>query len=89
MINKYHSVKPIQNPKLKQLYIETYGCQMNVNDSEVVLSVLQNNGYALCDKIADASLVLVNTCSIRDNAEQKIWSRLDYLKSLKKRNRIS
>lgn len=87
MINKYHSVKPIQNPKLKQLYIETYGCQMNVNDSEVVLSVLQNNGYALCDKITDASLVLVNTCSIRDNAEQKIWSRLDYLKSLKKRNR--
>ncbi len=76
MTNKYYSV-----------YIETYGCQMNVSDSEVVLSVLQNNGYSLCANIKDASLILVNTCSIRDNAEQKIWSRLDYFRSLKKQNK--
>jgi tRNA-2-methylthio-N6-dimethylallyladenosine synthase len=60
---------------------------MNVSDSEVVLSVLQQAGYSLCSKITEASLILVNTCSIRDNAEQKIWSRLDYFKSLKKRRK--
>src|SRR3989339_816609 len=87
MTNKFYSVKPIQETNLKQVYIETYGCQMNVSDSEVVLSVLQQAGYSLCSKITEASLILVNTCSIRDNAEQKIWSRLDYFKSLKKRRK--
>lgn len=87
MTNKFYSVKPILDSKLRQVYIETYGCQMNVNDSEVVLSVLQNNGYSLCEKLEDASLVFINTCSIRDNAEQKIWSRLDYFRSLKRRNK--
>jgi tRNA-2-methylthio-N6-dimethylallyladenosine synthase len=71
----------------KKLYIETYGCQMNVNDSEVVLSVLEHEGYTLCSKLSDASLILVNTCSIRENAESKIWSRLDYFRSLKRKNR--
>ncbi len=85
MINKYHSVKPVFNNKLPQLFIETYGCQMNVNDSEVVLSILQNAGYALCEKIEEADLILVNTCSIRDNAEQRIWGRLDFFKVLKKK----
>ena len=85
MINKYHSVKPVFNNKLPQLFIETYGCQMNVNDSEVVLSILQNAGYALCEKIEEADLILVNTCSIRDNAEQRIWGRLDHFKVLKKK----
>jgi 2-methylthioadenine synthetase len=85
MINKYHSVKPVFNNKLPQLFIETYGCQMNVNDSEVVLSILQDAGYALCEKIEEADLILVNTCSIRDNAEQRIWGRLDHFKVLKKK----
>lgn len=85
MINKYHSVKPVFNNKLPQVFIETYGCQMNVNDSEVVLSILQNAGYALCEKIEEADLILVNTCSIRDNAEQRIWGRLDHFKVLKKK----
>ena len=71
MTIKFHSVKPILDNKLKQVYIETYGCQMNVNDSEVVLSVLQPCGFSICDKIQDATLILINTCSIRDNAEQK------------------
>jgi len=87
MTNKFYSVKPILDQNLKQVYIETYGCQMNVNDSEVILSVLQSNNYSLCDNIKDASLVFINTCSIRDNAEQKIWSRLDYFSSLKKKNK--
>jgi tRNA-2-methylthio-N6-dimethylallyladenosine synthase len=87
MTNKFYSVKPILDKKLKQVYIETYGCQMNVNDSEVVLSVLQQSGYSLCDKLTDASLILINTCSIRDNAEQKIWSRLEHLRALKRKKR--
>jgi tRNA-2-methylthio-N6-dimethylallyladenosine synthase len=85
MPNKYHSVRPLFNSSLPQLFIETYGCQMNVNDSEVVLSILQEAGFALCNKIEDADLILVNTCSIRDNAEQRIWGRLEHFKSMKKK----
>lgn len=85
--NKIHSVKAIYNPELRQVFIETYGCQMNVSDSEVVLSILQNNGWALCDAIENADLILVNTCSIRDNAEQRVWNRLDYFTTLKRKRR--
>ena len=53
----------------KKLFIETYGCQMNVADSEVVASIMQMAGYTLCDKIEEADAIFVNTCSIRDNAE--------------------
>ncbi len=71
----------------KKLFIETYGCQMNVADSEVVASIMQMAGYSLCEKIEDADAILVNTCSIRDNAEQKVLSRLTYFQSLRKRKR--
>lgn len=87
MTNKFYSVKPILDTNLKQVYIETYGCQMNVSDSEVVLSVLQSSGYSLCSSLKDATLIFINTCSIRDNAEQKIWARLDYFRSLKKKKK--
>jgi len=87
MTNKYYSVKPVFDNKLPQLFIETYGCQMNVNDSEVVLSILQKAGYALCEKIEEADLILINTCSIRDNAEQRIWGRLDHFKVMKKKKK--
>lgn len=70
----------------KKLFIETYGCQMNVADSEVVASIMGMHGYALCDAITDADAIFVNTCSIRDNAEQKVLSRLAYFRSLKKKN---
>lgn len=89
MDNKYYSVRPILDDSLSQVFIETYGCQMNVNDSEVVLSLLQKGGYSLCDSLEKADLILVNTCSIRDNAEQRIWGRLDlFLQLKKKRNEI-
>ncbi|MEF9985653.1 MAG: tRNA (N6-isopentenyl adenosine(37)-C2)-methylthiotransferase MiaB [Bacteroidales bacterium] len=87
MNNKYCSVKPIRDNELPQVFIETYGCQMNVNDSEVVLSVLQNAGYSLCDNIENANIILVNTCSIRDNAEQRIWGRLDVFLQKKKKDK--
>ncbi len=70
----------------KKLYIETYGCQMNVADSEVVASVLGEQDYEITRDINSADLVLINTCSIRENAEQKIWNRLDALKYNKKQN---
>lgn len=71
----------------KQLYIETYGCQMNVADSEVVASVLEMAGYSVTENIETADAILLNTCSIRDNAEQKIVSRLAYLSSLRKKRK--
>ncbi len=70
----------------KKVYIETYGCQMNVNDSEVVLSILQDEGYSLTENIEEASLILANTCSIRDNAEQRIWGRIDQFRLQKRTN---
>ncbi len=69
----------------KKLFIETYGCQMNVADSEVVASIMEMQGYHLCDTLEEADAVFVNTCSIRDNAEQKIVSRLAFFRSLKRK----
>ncbi|MDO9152540.1 MAG: tRNA (N6-isopentenyl adenosine(37)-C2)-methylthiotransferase MiaB [Paludibacter sp.] len=71
----------------KKLFIETYGCQMNVADSEVVASIMQMDGFKITDKITDADAVFVNTCSIRDNAEQKVIQRLKYFQSLKRKNK--
>lgn len=84
MDNKFCSVKPLRDNTLPQVFIETYGCQMNVNDSEVVLSVLQRAGYSICDQLQDADIILINTCSIRDNAEQRVWGRLDVFLQEKK-----
>ena len=72
---------------MKKLFIETYGCQMNVADTEVIASVMKSADYASVDSIDDADAVLLNTCSIRDNAEQKILNRLDALRAMKKKNR--
>ena len=71
----------------KKFFIETYGCQMNVADSEVVASILKMADYELCDDIRQADLVLLNTCSIRDNAEQKIFGRLQALHAMQKKGR--
>ena len=68
---------------MKKLFIETYGCQMNVADSEVVASIMETVGYELCDQLEDADAVFMNTCSVRDNAEQKIYGRLQFFQSLK------
>jgi tRNA-2-methylthio-N6-dimethylallyladenosine synthase len=70
----------------KKLYIETYGCQMNVADSEVVAAVLGEKGYDLTEDHQDADAILINTCSIRDNAEQRIHARLDLFQSHKKKS---
>ena len=72
---------------MKKLLIETYGCQMNVADSEVVASVMGMAGYELTENMDEADAVFLNTCSVRDNAEQKIISRLEFLYSLQKKGR--
>ena len=77
--------KSTESGILRKLYIETYGCQMNVADSEVVASVMQMAGYEVCEDVAEADAILLNTCSIRDNAEQKIVARLQYLASLRRK----
>ena len=71
----------------KKLFIETYGCQMNVADSEVVASIMQMAGYSPCDSLDEADAVFLNTCSIRDNAEQKILNRLEFFHSLRKKRK--
>ncbi|MBN1989815.1 MAG: tRNA (N6-isopentenyl adenosine(37)-C2)-methylthiotransferase MiaB [Bacteroidales bacterium] len=71
--------------ELQKVFIETYGCQMNVNDSEVVASILKANGYEITEELDQADVVLVNTCSIRENAETRVFGRLDNFKQYKKR----
>ena len=70
---------------MKKVYIETYGCQMNVADTEVVFSILTAAGYGRTEDIAEADVVMANTCSIRDNAEQRIWGRIDYFGTFRKK----
>ena len=72
---------------MKKLFIETYGCQMNVADSEVIASVMKMAGYETCESLEDADAVLLNTCSVRENAENKIYNRLEALYALQKKGR--
>ena len=69
----------------RKLYIETYGCQMNVGDSEIVVSIMQEEGYRYTESLEEADIVLINTCSIRDNAEQRIWGRLSEMRHQRKK----
>lgn len=71
----------------KRVYIETYGCQMNVTDSEIVVAILQQQGYRVTEEINEADLILVNTCSIRENAEKRIRGRIDVFRQVKKKNK--
>ncbi|MBQ8009281.1 MAG: tRNA (N6-isopentenyl adenosine(37)-C2)-methylthiotransferase MiaB [Bacteroidaceae bacterium] len=71
---------------VKKLFIETYGCQMNVADSEVIASVMQMAGYEVTELLDEADAVFLNTCSVRDNAEQKIYNRLEALNAIRKRH---
>ena len=71
---------------MKKVYIETYGCQMNVGDTEVVFSILGGAGYERTTDIAAADVIMANTCSVRDNAEQRIWGRIEQF-NLQRRER--
>lgn len=76
---------PVPDVNARRVYIETYGCQMNVSDSEIVAAVLQEHGYRLARQSEQADVVLLNTCAIRDNAEQKVRHRLDELRAYKRK----
>eukprot|EP00598_Pedospumella_elongata_P000951 CAMPEP_0184975820 /NCGR_PEP_ID=MMETSP1098-20130426/6929_1 /TAXON_ID=89044 /ORGANISM="Spumella elongata, Strain CCAP 955/1" /LENGTH=610 /DNA_ID=CAMNT_0027498595 /DNA_START=31 /DNA_END=1863 /DNA_ORIENTATION=+ len=85
-------IKPFsdESGKTKELkfYIETYGCQMNLSDSEIVRSVLLDAGHKTCTELDEADIVLTNTCAVRDNAEAKVWQRLKYFHSIRTKNRV-
>ena len=68
----------------RKLFVETYGCQMNVGDTEIVVSLMQREGYIHTERAEEADVILINTCSIRDNAEQRIWGRLAEMKRLRR-----
>ncbi len=84
--NIYTREEEAQIDSQGEVYLETYGCQMNFNDSEVVASILKANGYTISSKMDNADIILVNTCSIRDNAETRVWGRLDLFRQQKKKN---
>jgi tRNA-2-methylthio-N6-dimethylallyladenosine synthase len=71
---------------MKTVYIETYGCQMNVYDTEIVKAILRRSGYAISDSPENASTILLNTCSVRENAHRTVLRRIDALKILKRTN---
>ncbi|XP_022081875.1 CDK5 regulatory subunit-associated protein 1-like [Acanthaster planci] len=71
----------------RKVYFETYGCQMNVNDTEIAWAILQEKGFQKVDNVLKADVILAVTCAIRENAEQKIWNRLEYFQALKRRRR--
>ena len=78
------SLRPLHGEG-KKIFIETYGCQMNFGDSEIVVSIMQEEGYFYTEKIEEADIILINTCSIRDNAEQRIWGRLNEMRRLRRK----
>ncbi len=82
-------IEPIAHTGEKGLkfHIETYGCQMNSSDSDIVRSILMSVGHETTSEISDADVILTNTCAIRENAENKVWDRLDVFQSIRKKNR--
>ncbi len=78
-----NNLRPLEGAGRK-VFIETYGCQMNVSDTETVVSILQQEGYFYTENIDEADVILINTCSIRDNAEQRIWGRLSEMRRYRK-----
>nr|WP_321453206.1 tRNA (N6-isopentenyl adenosine(37)-C2)-methylthiotransferase MiaB [uncultured Carboxylicivirga sp.] len=83
----FNNVKPLKSVNSdKKLFIETYGCQMNVADSEVVASVMEMDGYGMTHTMEEADAIFINTCSIRDNAEQRVMGRLQQLTAMRKNN---
>ncbi len=87
MNSDIHNNPHESNQTPKKLYMETYGCQMNIADSEVVYSIMQMDGYEMTDDINEADAVFLNTCSVRDNAEQKIYNRLSQIDALRRKHK--
>ena len=84
--NGYIPWRKMQSMQKKQVYIETYGCQMNVADTEVVLSIMSDTGFGITKNPGNADVIFVNTCSVRDNAEQRVRQRISTIKNYKREN---
>ena len=78
-----NGLRPVEGDG-RRLHVETYGCQMNAGDTEIVVSIMQREGYVWTDSLDQADIILINTCSVRDNAEQRIWGRLSEMRRLKR-----
>jgi len=83
------SQNPVEDPSGLKYFIETYGCQMNVSDSEIVRAILKEKGHFSAPSVEEADIILVNTCAIRENAEAKIWNRLAYFRSLRRERKLA
>ncbi|GFR33668.1 mitochondrial tRNA methylthiotransferase CDK5RAP1 [Trichonephila clavata] len=77
-----------ENNASRKIYVETYGCQMNVSDTEIIYSILKNAGFEIVKDINDTDVIFIMTCAIREGAEQKIWSRLNYFKTVKRKHDV-
>ena len=88
-LSKSNLIDEVRPVRQKKFYIETYGCQMNESDTEIVNSILTNAGYEATKHFKDANIVLLNTCAIRENAESKIWNRLTELRAIKNKTKKS
>ena len=77
-------LKRVVNNYMNKVYIETYGCQMNVYDTEIVKSILLKNNYSITEKPEEAEIIFLNTCSVRENAHQKVHQRINVLKQLRR-----
>lgn len=84
-VSKGQDAQPYHHPHFHRFYLETYGCQMNVADSGIVASIMQKSGYTVSHEIGQADIILINTCSVRENAEQRIWHRLAALKKAREK----
>lgn len=84
-----HLLDQSENTPKRKVFMETYGCQMNSSDSEIVMSIMQKAGYEETAALDDADIIFVNTCAIRDNAERKVWDRLNHFKNMKRANKQS
>ena len=87
MLKKNPPLQKQDNINSKKLFLETYGCQMNVADSEVIAAIMKTAGYELTENLEEADAVLLNTCSVRDSAEQKILNRLQHLNGLRRKHK--
>eukprot|EP01039_Chlorochromonas_danica_P000060 gene60-64_t len=85
--NLLENEKPTLALQPMKFHIETYGCQMNVSDSEIVSTLLTAAGHQPCADLEEADLILTNTCAVRDNAESKVWNRLKYFQSIRRKRR--
>ncbi|GFX32731.1 mitochondrial tRNA methylthiotransferase CDK5RAP1 [Trichonephila clavipes] len=77
-----------ENNASRKIYVETYGCQMNVSDTEIIYSILKNAGFEIVKDINDTDVIFIMTCAIREGAEQKIWNRLNYFKTVKRKHDV-